>query len=90
MRAPGVTKEKIATLFDDAASFPKYARARFSEIKYKKPQFQYNLYQACGFLSLISQFVPPLSRSPTLSLTLPPVCSSPSALRAPYALSGTV
>eukprot|EP00961_Rhodomonas_salina_P259638 3508352-Rhodomonas_salina.1 len=25
------------------------------EIKYKKPHFQYNLYQDCGFLHLISQ-----------------------------------
>eukprot|EP00961_Rhodomonas_salina_P288425 3897779-Rhodomonas_salina.2 len=27
---------------------------RYPEIKYKKPHFQYNLYQECGFLCLIS------------------------------------
>eukprot|EP00961_Rhodomonas_salina_P302878 3941009-Rhodomonas_salina.7 len=52
------------------------------EIKYKKPQFQYNLYHECGFLCLISGCTP----CPVLTQRIK---VKGIALRTRYAISGT-
>eukprot|EP00961_Rhodomonas_salina_P087096 1171522-Rhodomonas_salina.6 len=67
------------------------------EIKYKKPQTQYNLYQECVFLYLISG-CSILSQQPLLHARRPESRhprltelrgTHPAVLRLPYAMSGT-